>query len=1317
MYSITSHACATSVVEDDDDIEELSRPSGDQGRFQGERVITWVHNPRQELMVAPPLLHANPSDFGVWLESRQDSPLSGILLLRCRTNTRGCDACVEAAQSECRAMSPGLECVACRASQRTFCLRLRELPCQQWDARRLQEYRLRRRWWVDEAGRSFHPNDLMPVALPPPTAPSIAGAVAMPIPVRPMATGTRQKDDTRVTVTGQVKGAINKLTGLMRGSGGPLASSPVKPPPSNRKLSESLLSDVKSQDVVPSSTGGSPLPTRLQDRLLSPLRPQPFTIYRDPSMLSSDGAQPFPVGPNVPRWQLQLQGRTPFDSLPRQRSQYDSFHRGVEERLGSTQVEPLPVLPLPAGQQTIPLRSPTSAARSSQQHRSLATTVTASSHDDGSLAHQQGGLHVTAGVARAGRSEGSIDHVGDVDDVLGLAARYSEPAQRCLTEMSELRSNVRELGNIMNEMNRSQQQPVPSAHQSVQSDSRNHSRDVSDPPAARAPTGSTAGAATDPSLDYAELRRRGEDILRQLNEMTHNQQPVASGGHPPRTPPPSYRTHGSASTIPEPRAERGYRHPHPGGEGLRDSGGPPGVRLVGPGSDGYYRHPATAPFPGPPSPRASVTRPVRVGGASCRAPGFGGGGDGDGGDPDDFEGRAVPPRRGGGFPPPPPPGGGGGSGDGGGGDGRGGRSLGGDRDASLHPHGDPSLSGALANLLLDRIRCLEQGRGAPEGPRVRQKPVQLPLPSKELNGEIKTISVYKWLKQVAKAVEDLGLDPSYTLYQLANEVKLPAQWREVFNGASDLESAFNHLRQRCPPLQSCIPELIGKLTGQVATDGTNEAVIERCGSHLSAIYDLTTLFPQRDLNREQLLACLASVGSTEQLQAQMVTTIRKFDQLHSLPLDHPQRLSYVEQLRRWLEEERSVRVDILASIKVGKVQADQVSTVTSFVTAPAAGKPLLSPKNKASRPKPGPAQPAKPGGEKAPLKPAKSEGDKVGVKTCGICKDPKARSHPPWLCSQLPALRQGKVAKPAALCLHCCSWVKAGTPHDGTCGVKKVKDKQGGVDKLITWKCTVHGEVHYLLCTKCGAGSPPKPIAKPIPNIGSLATPLRAASSGGGAFPKVVFMSEMLSLRSKTGETIPVVCYFDSMGGYSFLNQVPEGYNYGEPGAQSQLFNLSTLTGTEQYSLPLATVKVSRHGQWVPLDLMVTHLPEIPCAEVAKDLLVSCKITHVTPKQCEGVQVKMILGAQESHLFPTSVPVPKALLAAHPGLTCWRSKLSGRLLLSGSLSSSHQETTVSSFVSQLDPSGGGQGKKKRKQEKKGAGGKGAESGPPPAQQS
>ena len=73
----------------------------------------------------------------------------------------------------------------------------------------------------------------------------------------------------------------------------------------------------------------------------------------------------------------------------------------------------------------------------------------------------------------------------------------------------------------------------------------------------------------------------------------------------------------------------------------------------------------------------------------------------------------------------------------------------------------------------------------PETPRVRQKPVSLPTPTKELDGSIRTTSVYRWLRQVAKAVDDLGLDRSYTLYQLANEAKLPSSWREVFRSARE----------------------------------------------------------------------------------------------------------------------------------------------------------------------------------------------------------------------------------------------------------------------------------------------------------------------------------------------------------------------------------------------------------------------------------------------------------------------------------------------------------------------------------------------------
>ena len=285
------------------------------------------------------------------------------------------------------------------------------------------------------------------------------------------------------------------------------------------------------------------------------------------------------------------------------------------------------------------------------------------------------------------------------------------------------------------------------------------------------------------------------------------------------------------------------------------------------------------------------------------------------------------------------------------GDGGGGRQSvgGGGQDRSL---GDLRLSGAVVNLLLDRIRFLEQ-RGAPAGTsRIHQRPISLPTPVREVDGSILTTSVYRWLNQVAKAVDELGLTRSYVLYQLANEAKIPAQWRELFSGASDLESAFLHLRQRIPPLASCFPELVGKLTGQPATDGSNERVVERCGLLLSAISDMVALFPQREINREQLLAALASVGSTGQLQAQMVTTIKRFDQIYSLPPDDPSRLSYLEQLRRWLEEQRSVRVDIIASIKVGKMAEESVSTVTSFVTVPGKGKSQLPRRGKIARQEP-----------------------------------------------------------------------------------------------------------------------------------------------------------------------------------------------------------------------------------------------------------------------------------------------------------------------------------------------------------------------------
>ena len=459
----------------------------------------------------------------------------------------------------------------------------------------------------------------------------------------------------------------------------------------------------------------------------------------------------------------------------------------------------------------------------------------------------------------------------------------------------------------------------------------------------------------------------------------------------------------------------------------------------------------------------------------------------------------------------------------------GGGGYGRDEESRAQRHSNLGLSGAVANLLLNRIRFLEQREAPADTPRIRQQPLSLPTPVKEVDGSIRTTSVFRWFRQVAKAVDELGLDRSYVLFQLSNERQLPAQWKEIFSGASDLESAFIHLKQRIPPLASCFPELVGKLTGQPATDGTNEEVIERCGAHLSSIADLLTLFPNRDINREQLLACLASVGSTEQLQAQMVSTIRKFDQHHALAPDDPLHLSYLEQLRCWLEGERSIRVDIIASIKIGKFANESVSTVTSFVSKiEGPGKGRIQPSKKGK-----PAQQMSREEEQLLAEAEEGQSDaELGGDVSGVLEGEEHEdggaedeevtdesdedgfdqehedggiesseeeedrnrddgednmscpsqswwqptqscvichqipSHAPYMCGRLEDIKHKTLCLPSSVCSRCCNYIGNSNPHSEYCHLRSIKD-QDGRKRWRSYLCGCNSGVHYRLCSLC----------------------------------------------------------------------------------------------------------------------------------------------------------------------------------------------------------------------------------------------------------
>ena len=588
---------------------------------------------------------------------------------------------------------------------------------------------------------------------------------------------------------------------------------------------------------------------------------------------------------------------------------------------------------------------------------------------------------------------------------------------------------------------------------------------------------------------------------------------------------------------------------------------------------------------------------------------------------------------------------------------------------------------------MDRIRLLEQGQVAPqEVSRVRQKPISLPSPQKEVDGSIKVVNVYHWIKMICRAVDELHLPRDYVLYQLSNDFKLPSGWREVFAGSDDLEVAFQRIRQRVPPLQASFPELVAALTNKPPTSGLNVEVIERCGEHLSSISALQALFVDQDITRENCLAALASVGQTHELNALMVQTVRQFDHYKRLPPTDPNHRSYLDQLRLHLEEERQTRQDIEASILCGRTGENPIATVPSFaVGISKPGESKTSPRRRGGR------QSAPPRSEDSSTWNNSDAKKGERGKTCGICNE-TAQSHPPWRCKKLGNIRNGTVVKPQNLCGRCCAWQKQDSPHPPQCGEKIFTEKNGQAKKQ-SFLCAAHGSSHYLLCTRCGNGPVQKAKSVPwlatVPSCAGTITSLAAPPRSSETLPSVVFMSEVVTIQSKTGEELPAICYFDTMGGSNFSTQVPEEFNHGQAGAQSSPFNLSTLHGTEEYNLPMVTMRIKKKGSWDTFEFMVTPLPTMPCVQLTESLLATCKIEQISPSQYDNIKVRLILGVQESTVFPVPVKTPNPLLSQYPGISTWRSRLSGKLLLQGRVAPSSGDQTglkrIPSCVSHVTP--------------------------------
>ena len=126
MSSVTCNAAiATIHEEEEEDIEELNRPDGDQGLLRWVLPLAlapWPHGLPQDLLRARNREALAPaSELDLWLESRPPGP-SDIIMMRCPRGPRSCPGCQYSEAELCNQTGQANQiCAACLAGDRVYC--------------------------------------------------------------------------------------------------------------------------------------------------------------------------------------------------------------------------------------------------------------------------------------------------------------------------------------------------------------------------------------------------------------------------------------------------------------------------------------------------------------------------------------------------------------------------------------------------------------------------------------------------------------------------------------------------------------------------------------------------------------------------------------------------------------------------------------------------------------------------------------------------------------------------------------------------------------------------------------------------------------------------------------------------------------------------------------------------------------------------------------------------------------------------------------------------------------------------------------------
>ena len=577
------------------------------------------------------------------------------------------------------------------------------------------------------------------------------------------------------------------------------------------------------------------------------------------------------------------------------------------------------------------------------------------------------------------------------------------------------------------------------------------------------------------------------------------------------------------------------------------------------------------------------------------------------------------------------------------------------------------------SLLIDRIQDLQVQRRSTSS-EARIKPTQLPAPKYTASGQITGVEYYRWIHIFTQTIDRLKLNHAACHAELVtNKYILPQELRTLVSESTDLKTALDRIQARFPPLSSIWPELYRELSS-IPTCNHNRERIERAGALISTLSLMDSWFRPRDIQREDLLYVVHRIEGAQEGNLTLLRDIQQIESLHALPTTSPHHRSYIKSLIQRLEHLRSLWSELEASLAIAS-RKPVVPSVSSFAYSSQPPK-KNGPKEAGSKEKPNFSGSNKKGPARA-TPPGKRGAFPPGCIICRGSSDKKeTTSHKPWACPKLPLIRAKQILPPKELCLKCCSLLKEGVSHRSDCYLVTPKD---GSSTSFDRSCPLHsgagkGHVHQKLCTTCGPNLPPP---KPRPGLQSFAVRMK---SRGTKIQKCAFMTEVLPIVGTEGQHLLCKIQYDSLGGGDFSSSLPEGFHHGAEGALTEPFTLNTITGASDYCLPLALLMLDtpQKGKiWI--EFMITDFPDGSYLELDEQTRRKCNIHPYTEEEIDQCEVRLILGVANASHFPEPIPAPPSLASKYPGLTLWKSRLSGQILFQGGLPPPVQK--ISSFFS------------------------------------